>query len=256
VGPSIVIDGPDPGALASVYGAMLDWKLDTCCDWVQVRADVLRWERGSVTRVTADPADFFGLPPARVAVVLIDFQNDFCSPQVAAGGPVTNTHNAAAAVRANTVAGTAAALGARILYTRQVLDPNRLTSRQRRWERPDGLCAAGSWGAELYLDPVPGATVVTKHRFDCWQSADFVDFLDSHDIDGLVITGVELVCCVLYAVLGAAERGYHYLIPQDLVSGQDPGEDTDNLAVRNYLRHNRPRHLLPTAAPILDAWRT
>ena len=204
--------------------------------------------------MVAEPSDFFHLPPQRVAVVLIDFQNDFCSPDVAGGGPVSNTGNAAAAVRANSFAAAAAELGAHVIYTRQVLEPDRLTPRQRRWERPDGICSAGSWGADLFLEPVPGSTVVTKDRFDCWQSRQFTDLLDAHDIDGLVITGVELVCCVLYAILGASERGYHYVVPADLVSGQDFGEQTDNRAVRDYLRFNRPGHLLPTAEPILNAW--
>jgi nicotinamidase-related amidase len=203
--------------------------------------------------VAAAATGLVDLPPERVAVVLIDFQNDFCSPDVTAGPPA-NTHNAAAAARANRFAAAAAGFGAHIVYTRQVLDLRRLTPRQRRWERPDGLCAKGSWGAELFLEPVPGATVVTKDRFDCWQSRQFLEFLDSHDIDGLVITGVELVCCVLYAILGASERGYHYVVPADLISGQDHGDDTDNRAIRDYLRFNRPGHLLPTAQPVLDAW--
>jgi hypothetical protein len=37
--PSIVIDCSDPGALATLYGAMLDWKVDTSSDWVEVRAE-------------------------------------------------------------------------------------------------------------------------------------------------------------------------------------------------------------------------
>ena len=37
--PSIVIDCPDPGALATFYGAMLDWKVDVSSDWAEVRAD-------------------------------------------------------------------------------------------------------------------------------------------------------------------------------------------------------------------------
>jgi nicotinamidase-related amidase len=204
--------------------------------------------------VSADPGDFFSLAPGRVAVVLIDFQNDFCSREVARGGQVTNTGNAAVAVRANAFAAAAASSGAHVIYTRQVLDLARLTPRQRRWERPDGLCAAGSWGADLYVDPVPGADVVTKNRFDCWQSREFTDLLESQDVDGLVIAGVELVCCVLYAVLGASERGYHYVVPEDLVSGQDTGDDTDNRAVRDYLHHNRPQHLVPTATSILKTW--
>ena len=37
--PSIVIDCPDPVALATFYGAMLDWKVDVRPDWVDIRAD-------------------------------------------------------------------------------------------------------------------------------------------------------------------------------------------------------------------------
>ena len=38
--PSIVIDCPDPGALATFYGTMLDWKVDTSPPgWVEIRAD-------------------------------------------------------------------------------------------------------------------------------------------------------------------------------------------------------------------------
>jgi len=109
-------------------------------------------------------------------------------------------------------------------------------------------------GAELYLEPVPGSVTVAKHRFDCWQSPDFVRELEHRYIDGLIICGVELVCCVLYAILGADERGYHYLVPTDLVSGRDTGDETDNKAVREYLRHNQPEHLT-TAEQLLTSWR-
>ena len=37
--PTIVLDCPDPGALASFYGTMLDWKVDASSDWADVRAD-------------------------------------------------------------------------------------------------------------------------------------------------------------------------------------------------------------------------
>jgi predicted enzyme related to lactoylglutathione lyase len=37
--PSLVIDCPDPGALARFYGALLDWKVDVSPDWAEVRAD-------------------------------------------------------------------------------------------------------------------------------------------------------------------------------------------------------------------------
>jgi predicted enzyme related to lactoylglutathione lyase len=37
--PSIVIDCPDPGALAAFYAALLDWKVEVAEDWVDIRAD-------------------------------------------------------------------------------------------------------------------------------------------------------------------------------------------------------------------------
>jgi hypothetical protein len=37
--PSIVIDCPDPGALAAFYGAMLDWKAEVSSGWAEVRAE-------------------------------------------------------------------------------------------------------------------------------------------------------------------------------------------------------------------------
>ena len=39
--PGLVIDCPDPAALASFYGAMLDWKVEASADsdWAEIRAD-------------------------------------------------------------------------------------------------------------------------------------------------------------------------------------------------------------------------
>lgn len=37
--PSVVIDCPDAGTLAAFYAAMLDWKVEVCSDWVEIRAD-------------------------------------------------------------------------------------------------------------------------------------------------------------------------------------------------------------------------
>lgn len=205
--------------------------------------------------MTAKAADLLSLPLERVAVVLVDFQNDFCSPEVGGGDPPPNVNNERTARLANAFAYEAATLGAHVIYTQQVLDWGALTSRQRRWETPAGLCVAGSWGAELYLPPVPGSITVVKHRFDCWQSLDFVRELEQRDIDGLIICGVELVCCVLYAILGASERGYHYLVPTDLISGRDTGDATDNKAVRDYLRLNQPEHLT-TSEELLTTWQS
>ena len=37
--PSLVLDCPDARALATFYGALLDWKVDASDDWAEIRAD-------------------------------------------------------------------------------------------------------------------------------------------------------------------------------------------------------------------------
>jgi len=179
--------------------------------------------------------DLTGLPPERVGVLLVDFQNQFCHPRACGSGPVINAANAAAARRANAFAAEAARRGMQVIYTRQVLDPERLTARQRHWDDQFGLCLKGSWEAELFVDAVPGSTTVTKTRFDVWQSRDFLSYLHDDPVDGFIIAGVELRCCVLFAVLGADERGYRFVVPQDLVSGLDTGDSTYNATARRLL---------------------
>jgi nicotinamidase-related amidase len=194
--------------------------------------------------------DLAGLPVQRTGVLLVDFQNQFCHPQACGSGPVTNTRNAATARRANAFAAQAARRGAQVIYTRQVLDPQQLTARQRHWDDQLGLCQKGSWEAELFIDPVPGSVTVTKHRFDVWQSQEFLSYLRDDPVDGFIIAGVELRCCVLFAALGADERGYRFIVPQDLVSGLDIGDDSYNVAARRLL--TELYHAPQTSAPVLE----
>jgi nicotinamidase-related amidase len=179
--------------------------------------------------------DLAGLSPQRIGVLLVDFQNQFCHPRACGPGPVTNTGNAATARRASAFAATAAGLGMQLIYSRQVLDPEQLTARQLHWDHQLRLCEKGSWEAELFIDPVPGSVIVTKPRFDVWQSQEFLDYLRDDPVDGFIIAGVELRCCVLFAALGADERGYRFTVPQDLVSGLDDGDASYNAAARRLL---------------------
>jgi nicotinamidase-related amidase len=185
---------------------------------------------------------------------MVDFQNDFCRPSTPDQDPAQTQANADTARRANIFAAEAALLGMRVIYSRQVLDLPRLTPRQRRWDEQSRLCLAGSPGAELFIEPVTGSRIVRKYRFDIWQSPEFVQALSDWDVDGLIIGGVELICCVLRAVLGAEERGFSYVVPQDLVSGMRSTEQIGNRAARDYLRSIHPT--AERAGDLLRHWRT
>jgi len=183
---------------------------------------------------------------------MVDFQNDFCGPTMPSGEN-DHTHNATTAQRANEFAAKTVELGAHVVYSQQILDFNKLTARQKRWEKPDGLCAKDSSGAELFIEPVVGSSVIAKYRYDIWQSTEFIQYLEAKNIDAVIICGVELSHCVLYAIIGAAERGYHYLVAKDLVSGQDSGDETYNKAVRDFMQLTHPRRYT-TSEEILKNW--
>lgn len=203
-----------------------------------------------VSLVSMGQNDLAGLRAERIGLLLVDFQNQFCHPRACGPGPVTNAGNAATARRASAFAAEAAGIGMQVIYTRQVLDPEHLTARQLDWDQQLGLCPEGSWEAELFIDPVPGSVIVAKPRFDVWQSQEFLSYLRDDPVDGFIIAGVELRCCVLFAAMGADERGYRFIIPQDLVSGLDAGDASYNAAVRLLLSelYDAPE----TSASVLD----
>lgn len=103
--------------------------------------------------MTAQATDLLSLPLDKIAVILVDFQNDFCT--AAGQGQPTNTHNEATARRANHFAADATTLGAHVIYTQQILDYAKMAPRQQRWEQPDGLCAIGSGGPTCTSTPSP-----------------------------------------------------------------------------------------------------
>ena len=193
--------------------------------------------------------NLFGISPEDVVVLMVDFQNDFChADSYRINDKVANE---ATARRANAFALEASQLGASVVYSQQVMAPEALTARQLRWDEKDSVCPKGSWNAEFYVQPVPGSAVVTKNRFDIWRSSEFLAYVEEKRPEGFVICGFELCGCILFAVLGADERGYRYVVPQNLVSGIDTGESTYNRAVRDYLRY-----VHDSSGSILDEWRS
>jgi nicotinamidase-related amidase len=190
-----------------------------------------------------EQTDITNIDPKKIAVVLIDFQNAFCHEN--SFEVDDKASNRATALRANEFAQFSSDFGATVVYTRQIYRSDQLTSRQNKWAKLEGLCKDGTWESELFLKPIEGSIIISKFRYDVWQSSEFLTFLREHNPDAFIFAGVELCCCILYAVLGADERGYRYLVPQDLISGIDFGADSYNRNIREFLRaiHHAPESI-------------
>src|SRR3989344_7915304 len=183
------------------------------------------------------------LDPKKTAVIVVDLQNDFCHEISVLHRK--RSRNKACALRVYKFIEEAGKAGVEVLFAQQIHDPKKLTWRQKKYyervasgEREFGAykgklkipCSMGTFGAEYFDYKPPKNRLFVKSGFDIWQNEQFKEFLDKHKIETLIITGVELTCCILYAVLGAEERGFNIVVPKDLVSGVDEGKRSqDNL---------------------------
>src|SRR5205085_1757348 len=114
--------------------------------------------------VTDDRHLAAALADGSAAVLVIDVQNDFCHPDGAMaklGADVSV--NAALVAPLAAFLDTARSAGARIVFVRLAHDDEHRPV-AARGVPPDGVCVAGSWGAEIVREITvePGDPVVTK----------------------------------------------------------------------------------------------
>jgi ureidoacrylate peracid hydrolase len=171
-------------------------------------------------------------PPAevtgrRVAIVVIDVQNDYCHPDGAfarAGLRVADLAGLVAAVNRLTTAARAA--GHPVVWVKMVwnadADAGRLGERSP-FLAHEGL-RRGTWGAELVdgLDVAPEDAVVEKRRFSAFYETDLEARLNDHGATTLVTAGVRTDFCVESTVRDAMFRDFEVLVPREAVAGYVP----------------------------------
>lgn len=159
--------------------------------------------------------------PARTALLLIDFQNDFCAP----GGFYDTVGNAlemgqAAARRAAAFAPRAREAGVLVVLVRCVYDAPFVSDTMREWYEHKGFpleyCRDGTWGAEFHeVEPAPGDIVVTKHRYSAFVDTELQAVLRSNSIENLLLAGVATNVCVESTARDAFMYDYRVTVLSD-----------------------------------------
>lgn len=163
------------------------------------------------------------LNPKSTRIVVIDLQNDFCHPKSVY--KTKREKNSETAKRVHEFVKKAEKFEIETLYFQQIYDESKLSDRQIRYYKDNKIsCEKGSFGAEYFEITPPKDKLFTKYNFDLWQNKQFQKYLDDKNIDTLIFTGVEILCCVLFAIMGADERGFNLVVPKDLVSSVDGWE--------------------------------
>ena len=168
---------------------------------------------------------------ARIALLIIDMQIDFCAPggwvdQL--GEDVSNTRSVIEPIRA--ILNVARAAGLTVFHTREGHKPDLsdLPANKQWRTRAHGLGigdrgAAGrilvrgepGWQIVPELAPIAGELVIDKPGKSSFHATDLEDQLRSRGLTHLVITGVTSDCCVQSTMRDAFECGFECLLLED-----------------------------------------
>lgn len=147
--------------------------------------------------------------PRHSAVIVVDMQNEFCSPGNAyerAGlardlNPIREMVPRLAKFLVNARRSAVPVIYVQAIYDREFLSPAWMEQARRRRPRMYSeitVCAAGSWGAQIIepLTPAAGDTIIQKHRYSAFIGTPLVDLLRRSHVQTILVTGVGTCGCV------------------------------------------------------------
>jgi nicotinamidase-related amidase len=180
-------------------------------------------------------SDFaFRLPVAETALIVIDIQVDFCSPEGSTakrGRP--NTLMQLLPPKINSFVNVVQPLGMPIVFTKAVVDETNLPDNLRFFNQLKGIhrpTQKDSGGEELYqLDIPPDSHIITKTYADAFALTELNNLLKRHGIRNLLICGVRTEICVDATARRACAEGYNVFVISDLVATRD-----DKLSDQQY----------------------
>ena len=169
------------------------------------------------------------IAPSRTALLLIDMQVDFASPQGALGQDgMDMTAPLAAVKQAELLADAARKAGVACVFVRLVTQEQDETEFLQEWKTRRGssgapLCREGTPGA-AFVGPPPGPRelVFSKKRYKGFAGTGLDAALCGQGIDTLVVAGLTTECCIDSSVRAAFERDYHVFVVSDATACYEP----------------------------------
>jgi nicotinamidase-related amidase len=168
----------------------------------------------------------------RTALLIIDMQVDFGSPEGAVGqwGVDLSTVPAALAA-AEHLAQAARAAKVPVIFvglmTSADTDSKVWSERMRRRggdpESESGLCRIGEAGCDFYGPlPAPGERVIAKTRYSGFHGTDLDRVLKGLGVDTVVVCGLTTECCVGSTAWDAFHLDYHVFVAEDACAAYEP----------------------------------
>jgi len=176
------------------------------------------------------------LNPKFTALIVVDLQNDFCSPSglMASLGKDVSKMDAV-------VEGTQALIRVcetvqvPVFYTQLIYDRTKLTDLQKEQYDLDGrmvTCDIRGDGYKFYRLEPPAERVFPKYNYNIFSNPALEAELRERGIKTLIITGVSTQICVETAIRNGFDIGYKIVVPRDLVATTSSDPETQERTLR------------------------
>ncbi|MGC5614918.1 cysteine hydrolase family protein [Georgenia sp. Z1491] len=181
---------------------------------------------------------------ARLAVVVVDVQNDFCSPDGTMAARGLDVASIPAAVsRVVRLVDAARDAQVPVVHVRTAHDEQVDSAAwDERYSLPAGTppparnCRTGTWGAEPFVvTAAPGELVHVKHRYSGFTSPGLDRALRDLGVETLLICGVATEICVETTLRDAVERDFRVVLVTDACASYD--QAAHESAVARIARH-------------------
>ncbi len=173
---------------------------------------------------------------AATALLVIDLQNDFCSPtglMASMGKDVSGMD--IMIERIKTLASVCNEVNIPVFYLQQVYDRTKLTDLQKEQYDLDGkiaVCDIQGEGYKFYKINPPADRIFPKYVYNAFSNPNLVKELSEKGIKTLVITGVSTQVCVETAIRGGFDIGYKIVVPRDLIATTSKDPDIQGRTLR------------------------
>ena len=199
------------------------------------------------------------IAPGRTAVLIVDMQVDFASPEGVLGAFIDMSVVAPAVAAAERLVARARAAGVPVVFVGLSTTPEtdsaawneRLRRRGGNPEVDAALCRADQVGSAFYgPKPAPGELVVRKTRYSGFVGTDLDMQLTQMGVDTLVVAGLTTECCVDSTVRDAFDLDYQVFVAADACAAYEADIHEASLKVMAL-----NSAILTDTTAIADAWK-
>jgi ureidoacrylate peracid hydrolase len=170
------------------------------------------------------------------ALLVIDIQNDFCSPSGLMASMGKDISGMLPMIgRLKKLIHVCDQVGVPVFYTQQIYDRAKLSDIQKEQYDLDGkliTCDVAGNGYKFYEINPPSDRVYPKYNYNVFSNSVLAQELVERGIKTLIITGVVTQVCVETAIRNGFDIGYKIVVPEDLVATTSRDADVQERTLR------------------------